>query len=159
VSVRSVFHHFPDLDNLLAAAAAVQAERHWSLLTAPDQEADWRNRLGTAVRQRSELFERIAPVRRAAARQENDWPGVAARLDESRAALRRHIRLALSPEIHGMARRELAGIEAAASWETWEVLRRHQRLSVGAAASSVEALIAATVESTLARQPAGACQP
>jgi TetR/AcrR family transcriptional regulator, regulator of autoinduction and epiphytic fitness len=146
VATRSVFHHFPDLDALFAEAAATQAARHWGLLSRPDPKLSLSDRLVLAVAQRAELYERIGPLRRVAVVHQDESPTLQRRLHESRAALRRHLRLALSPEIAGVDRATVAALEAAASWETWEVLRRHQRLSVAAASAAVTTLLTSTLE-------------
>jgi TetR/AcrR family transcriptional regulator of autoinduction and epiphytic fitness len=150
VAPRSVFHHFPDLDALFAEAADNQARRHWSVLQPPALDQPLADRLAAAVIQRAELYERISAIRRVAVRHEHDWPVVARRLRESRAALRRHLRAALSPEITRLDRPSAAALEAAGSWETWEVLRRHQALSVAAATAAVTHLLTSTLERALA---------
>jgi TetR/AcrR family transcriptional regulator, regulator of autoinduction and epiphytic fitness len=142
VSTRSVFHHFDDLDSLFADAAHTQAERHWGVLEPPPDT------LERALAQRAELFERIGATRRFAARHEHQSPVLAERMRESRAALRTHIRKAIGPDIHDLGRATVAAVEAAASWETWEVLRRHQGLSVPAATAAVRTLIEHTLEYT-----------
>ena len=150
VAPRSVFHHFPDLDALFAEAADTQARRHWSVLQPPAPDQPLADRLAAAVTQRADLYERISAIRRVAVRHEHDWPVAARRLRESRSALRRHLRAAMSPEIRGVDRASAAALEAAGSWETWEVLRRHQALSVAAATAAVTHLLTSTLERALA---------
>ena len=142
VSTRSVFHHFDDLDALFADAADAQARRHWHLLDAQPHD------LHDALTKRAELFERIGPSRRFASAHEHESPVLAQRLRDSRAALRGHLRRALGPDIHGLDRPTVGALEAAASWETWEVLRRHQGLSVKASISAVRTLIEHTLHAT-----------
>lgn len=150
---RSVFHHFSDLDELFASAAATQATRHWQLLGPTTEGLDLADRITEAVAQRSVLFERIRAVRRVAVLYEHDWPALARAIQESRAALRRHIRNALRKDLTDAGRSCVAAIEAAASWETWEVLRQHQGLSVAAAKEAVTTLISAVIRE---RSPAWA---
>lgn len=141
VGTRSVFHHFPTLDSLLAEAADTQAARWWQVLQPPEPGHSLPERLAAAIAQRAQLFEQIGAVRRVAARHEPESPLLAERLRDSRMALRRHLRRALSPELARLERARAAGIEAAACWETWEVLRRHQNLSVTAATNAVTSII------------------
>ena len=150
VATRSVFHHFPDLDTLFADAAATQAARYWGGLQPPPPHLPRPERLAVAVAQRAELFEGIGPVRRIAVLHEQEWPTLAGRLRQSRAALRRHLRTALQPEIVGLDRPTVAGLEAAASWEAWEVLRRHQGLSVSVSIAAVTGLLTATLDRAMA---------
>lgn len=145
VATRSVFHHFPDLDALFAAVAAAQADRYWSRLQPPEPGLTFEARVKAAVAQRAELFEAISAVRRVAARHEHESTALAARMSDARAALRRHLRRALIPEISRLDRPAQAALEAAASWEMWEVLRRRQGLSVAAATAAVTTLLEATM--------------
>jgi AcrR family transcriptional regulator len=141
VATRSVFHHFTDLESLLADAADTQARHHWHLLQAVDASEELDRRIEAVVSQRADLFERISPTRRAAVLQEHDSPTLAKRLRESRSALRLHLRRNL-PEL---TRDSLEAAEAAASWETWEVLRRHQGLSVVASRRAIVRLLSAVL--------------
>lgn len=146
VSTRSVFHHFDDLDALFADAADLQTRRHWHLLEVATRD------LEEALVRRAELFERIGATRRFAAAREHDSPVLAERLGESRAALRRHLRGALGSDLRGVDRATVAAVEAAASWEMWEVLRRHQGLSVNSAITAVRTLVEHTLQPTRALQ-------
>ncbi len=147
VAKRAVVHHFPDMTGLLAQAADTQAARFWSVLRPPEPGRSLDERVAAAVEQRSRLFEGIGAVRRVAVLHEAGNPVLAARLEESRSGLRRHIRRALQPELSALDRPTQAGVEAVASWETWEVLRRQQGLSVAASRAAVQSMI----ESALAR--------
>jgi TetR/AcrR family transcriptional regulator of autoinduction and epiphytic fitness len=147
VAPRSVFHHFASLDALLAEAAQSQAERFWTLLTPPEPGLSLRERLTAALAQRAALFEEIGAVRRVGVRHESSSPVLAERLKFSRDGLRRHLRRALNPELADLDPAAVAGIEAAASWEMWDLLRKE--LSKGAAAAAMTALL----ESALTRAP------
>ncbi len=144
---RSVFHHFSSLDALLDEAAQTQAEQWWMLLQPLEPGLALPERLAGALAQRTALFEQIGAVRRVAVRHESKSEALAKRLRGSRKALQRHLRGALSPELADLDRPTVAGIEAAASWEMWDLLRRD--LSVNAAAAAVRALI----EPALTRPP------
>jgi TetR/AcrR family transcriptional regulator, regulator of autoinduction and epiphytic fitness len=147
IAPRSVFHHFPSLDALLAEAAQIQAERWWSLLSDPEPDRTLAERLARALRQRVELFEAIGGVRRVAVRRESSSALLAERLAFSRGALRDHLRRCLNPELSALDEPAIAGIEAAGSWEMWDLLRRD--LPVDAALAAVAALI----EPALTREP------
>jgi TetR/AcrR family transcriptional regulator, regulator of autoinduction and epiphytic fitness len=150
VAKRSIFHHFPDMEAVLAEAGRTQLERHWNVLQVPASggaaPAPLVERLGSAMDQRAQLFEAIGDVRRVAVRYEQGSPAQAERLRQSRAMLRRHLRQSLEPEFSAAPRAVQDGIQAIASWETWEVLRRHQRLSVSAAKTAVQSTIEAALE-------------
>jgi AcrR family transcriptional regulator len=136
VSLRLVFHHFDDMEQLLRTAVAVQADRHWSRLRPVDPSLPAEERVAQVVRQREALFEAISPVRRAAARVEAGSPTVAAELSNARLALRRALEKVFSSELEaaGSERGELLdALEAATSWEGWEQLRRRMGLAPTAA--------------------------
>ena len=149
---RSLFHHFPDMDSLLAFVAETQAERHWHVLRPPEPGLDLQERITTAVAQRARLFEAIGDVRRVAARYETGSEVLADRMKESRAGLRRHIRRMLNPEYSTLGRAGQEGVQAVTSWEMWEVLRHHQGLSIEAAGASVQTMIGSVFERVAAKE-------
>lgn len=146
VAKRSIFHHFPDMEALLAEAGRTQLERYWHVLDAPPREGTLGERLAVAMDQRAYLFESIGDVRRVATIYESRSLALAERLRQSRVMLRRHLRESLEPEISDVDRAVRDGVQAVASWEAWEVLRRHQRLSVTAAKAAVQSTIEAALE-------------
>jgi TetR/AcrR family transcriptional regulator of autoinduction and epiphytic fitness len=150
VAPRSVFHHFASLDSLFAEAAQTQGERWWTLLCAPEPGLTPTERLTAALTQRTALFEQIGTIRRVAVRHESSSDVLAKRIRESRDALRRHLRRALNPELADLDPSAVAGIEAAASWEMWDLLRKD--LSADAVTAAMKALIEPALTRTPARQ-------
>ena len=148
VALRSVFHHFDDVESVLAAAARLQAQRHWHVVQPVAPELVLRERVAQVVAQRSTLFERIAPVRRAALLAEHDSPVIRAWLEEGRITLRRQLAATFAPELAREGRDLLAALEVAASWTAWESLRRRQGLSVNAARRVLTRLLTALLEET-----------
>jgi len=146
VALRSVFHHFDDVESVLAAAARLQAQRHWHVVQPVAPELPLSERIAQVVTQRSSLFERIAPARRAALLVEHDSPVIRAWLEEGRAMLRRQLGATFAPELAGDGRELLAALEVSASWTTWESLRRHQGLSVNAARRVLARMLTALVK-------------
>lgn len=142
VATRSVFHHFSDLESLYADVADTQAARHWGLLGPVT--GGLAERIEALVAQRARLYEEISSSRRAAMLHEHESAVLAERLRESRAALRSHLRRNLHELAH-LERPAREAAAAAASWETWEVLRRHQGLSVEAAQAAVAEVLSALV--------------
>ncbi|MBU3062296.1 TetR/AcrR family transcriptional regulator [Nocardia sp. NEAU-G5] len=139
VAIRSVFHYFADVETLHTDAAETQAQRHWSLLTQP-VTGELAERVEQVVALRARLFERIGGTRRAALLLEHESPVFAERLTRSRAALRAHLSM-IVPELGGLEPPSREAACAAASWETWQVLRRDQGLSVDAAVAAVVAAL------------------
>lgn len=130
-----MYHHFRDLETLYLDAAQTQIARHWIVLLEP-VTGDLCERIDALVTLRSGLFEKITSTRRAALLREHESMVLSERLNEGRAALRAHLRTHL-PELDALdpAAREAAF--AIGSWETWDVLRRHQSLPVTAARAAV----------------------
>lgn len=136
VSLRLVFHHFDDMEELLRTAVAIQVERHWSRVRPVDPTLPVVERVAQLVHQRESLFEAITPVRRAAGRVEPGSPTVSDRLAAARRALRRGVQEAFASELSGAGRNRpeiLDALESAASWETWDQLRRRMGLRPAAA--------------------------
>lgn len=134
VSLRSVFQHFESLETLFAAAADLQMERLAPLLVPIPTDGPFAARLATFVTRRARVLEAISPVRRASLRSEPFSNEVRTRLEKARARGRREVELVFATELATFApgeRRDVAAaLGAAASWSTWEHLRRHQGLSV-----------------------------
>jgi len=134
VSLRSVFQHFESLETLFAAAADLQMERLAPLLVPIPTAGSFAGRLAMLVTRRSRVLEAIAPVRRASLRVEPFSKEVRTRLEVARARGRKEVERVFARELAELTpveRRDVAAaLGAAASWSTWEHLRRHQGLSV-----------------------------
>lgn len=136
VSPRLVFHHFADKEEVLRAAVAVQSERHWSRLAAVDPALSRPERVRRLVRQRSNLFEAIGPVRGAALQMQRMSAVLSDELHHSRRSLRRQLAQTFGPELDHVAERRgrlLDALEVAAGFETWQQLRQRMELGPGAA--------------------------
>ena len=149
VSLRLVFHHFDDMESVLQSAVAIQVARHWQKLEAVAPDGDRRTRITDTVRERAQLYEAIAPVRRAAALAAGRSPTLARQLDAATRMLRSQLRHTFSSELEARAevasatgeRELLDALEVSTSFETWDHLRRQSRRSATAAARVVEHLV------------------
>lgn len=144
VSLRTVFAHFDDVESLYAAIAIRQRERLAPLFEPIDPSGSDDHRVEALVAQRVELFEQIAPVRRASVLLAPDSPELTRRLAEVSRALRGQVADCFGPELAAAGRRRgdlLAALDVAASWETWDGLRRGQGLSVVAARRTLRLLL------------------
>jgi TetR/AcrR family transcriptional regulator, regulator of autoinduction and epiphytic fitness len=136
VSVRLVYHHFHDVETLFRMVMAMQVARHWNTVAPVSSKLALEVRIDRTVRQRATLFDSITPVRRAGMARLDRSPDIAAGLTASDAQLRMWLEHTFSPELSAAGPSErylLDAIDAAASWEAWDRLRRGQRLSVSAA--------------------------
>lgn len=149
VSLRLVFHHFDDLEAILADAADLQLERLRPLIRSVSPSLALDRRIAEFVRIRTELHEAVSPVRRASIRLEPFSPVIAARLGVARAVLRSEAGRVFQSELcarHLTERRDmLAALEAISAWETWEVMRMQQGLSAAQARKAIAHAIAAIV--------------
>jgi AcrR family transcriptional regulator len=128
VSLRLVFHHFADLESILQAAVKIQEQRHWRRLRPVDPDLALDERVVRVVRQRAQVFQAVAPVRRSAEQLEGSSPTLAAELARVRQFLRGQLQATFTPELEGRSRAEarllLDALDVATSWETWEQLER-----------------------------------
>ncbi len=151
VSLRLVFHHFEDLESLYAAAADRQFERLRPLIKPSPSDGAFDARLVTFLRQRVRMWERIAPVRRASLLLEPFSKELGRRLDDARTFAREEAAAVFRQEIERFSRSDraevVAALDAASAWQTWEVLRRHQGLSLENARRVVARLISGLLTS------------
>lgn len=150
VSLRTVFHHFDDMESLLALAADRQMERVASIIRRVPREDPLRARIAAFVAGRARLHEAITPVRRAALLAEPFSQAVAARLAWTRQRARREVERVFAPEIARRSprdRRDLVeAVTCAASWPAWESLRTHQQLAPPHARRVMERTITALLK-------------
>jgi TetR/AcrR family transcriptional regulator of autoinduction and epiphytic fitness len=150
VSERTVFQHFEDLESLLATAADRQRDRIVRDLAPLPAEGPLPTRIEALVGARATLYERIAPVRRAALLQEPFSPAIAGRLDAMRRALRAEVRRVFAAELATRAPAERRALRdalgAATSWSLWEHLRRHAGLGPRQAARAMSRTVGALLE-------------
>ncbi len=144
VSLRTVFAHFDDVESLYAAIAVRQEERLAPLLQPLVWSDSDDQRVEDLIARRVELFEQIAPVRRASLLLAPDSPELTRRLTEVSRVLRGQVAECFHPELAAAGRRRgdlLAALDIATSWETWDGLRRGQGLSVVAARRTLRLLV------------------
>jgi AcrR family transcriptional regulator len=153
ISLRSVYVHFDDLDDLFAAVGARQAEDVAHLLYAVDAGLPLPERVDAVVEQRAALWETLAPVREAAV----FWAHRSTTLREgNRRMSRRAVRdldRVFGRELDAWGDERANALEAvavAASQGAWQALRRERGLSVERASE-----IVVTTMATILRGPPG----
>lgn len=147
VSQRSVFHHFRDVEDLLATAADRQAERVLPTLRPVAAEGPLPDRITAYVAQICGLYARVSPIRRAALLAEHTSPTLASRMREAREIHRNSVARVFGAEIAGPDHDELlTALVAATSFSIWEEVVTRQRLTPSTAERvmhrSVTALLA-----------------
>jgi TetR/AcrR family transcriptional regulator of autoinduction and epiphytic fitness len=147
VSLRSVYVHFDDLEDLFSAAAVRHFERMRDLIEPLPEHGPLDQRIHAFTTQRQRIHEASARVRRAAVLQEPFSPALAEVLALARQLSRGEIELVFKPEIarrSGAARSRLVvELEVVSNSSTWEVLRLHEDLSASTAREVVADMLRA----------------
>jgi AcrR family transcriptional regulator len=132
VSLRLVFHHFAELDDLYAYVAALEFRRQWSDMPRLSPKLTLGTRIERIVAHRAALFEDISPVRRALARRSVSARDVAMALTSADALLEENLIATFAPELAAMPEavraEHLHGMDTVTSWEAWERMRQSSRL-------------------------------
>jgi AcrR family transcriptional regulator len=126
LSVRTVYHHFGGIRELLVAAVALQSDRHRDLLflIPPRGSADLR--ITALCRQRRLYFEEVSPVYRMALVRARGEPALHVLLADDRAALRAQLARTLAPELSARRTGQAELLDAlahATGWDAWQSLR------------------------------------
>ena len=149
VSLRSVYVHFDDLEDLFTAATHRHFERVRDLIERIPDQGPLDKRLDLFTRQRARIHEASGQVRRAAVLQEPFSPALAEVLALARKLSRAEIELVFGQELDGRtgAERERLVIELdmLASASVWEVLR----LQYDQSADAAREIVAGTLRACL----------
>jgi TetR/AcrR family transcriptional regulator of autoinduction and epiphytic fitness len=146
VSLRSVYVHFDDLEDLYTAAAHHQFQRMVELYEPLPAEGPLPERLEAFVARRTRLMEASAQVRRAALLQEPFSPTLAKVMQAVRKVAREEVIRVFATELdreHAGRQRLLAALDVAAGTATWDTLRLHWGLSVDDARRVVASMLTA----------------
>ena len=148
VSRRSLFRYFDDMDELCRVAIDRHSARVSHLFEIEDLgEGPLAARIDRIVRQRTQLFEVIAPVARIARLRAPFQPIIAEELARSAALLRAQLARHFVRELDALApeaRSEtLAATDALASFESFDLMRRAQSLSLDGVAAAIRRGLAA----------------
>jgi AcrR family transcriptional regulator len=135
VSLRSSFHHFPDMETLFRAVGDRQVARVMSTVHPIAGDGPLADRIAAFVAQRAHVYEMVAPVRRAALLNEPFSAEVAQGMTFARKLERAEIEHVFATELEAAGARGdlLEALVATGSWPYWEDLRAHQRLSLARA--------------------------
>jgi TetR/AcrR family transcriptional regulator, regulator of autoinduction and epiphytic fitness len=151
ISVRTVFRLTEDIESLHAAAVRRQMERTAHLYVELPNRGSVTTRARALVKNRSAVFETIAPIRRVGDRLGTASPQIADGLQLHHLVLRMQIEQLFAAELQAMSpvRRQTVttALDVAASWETWDQLRRLKGLSVADSVRVMNILVAAALSS------------
>ena len=150
VSLRSVYVHFDDLEDLFAEAAAHHARTVLSRRQPIARDQPVERRITDTSDEFAGILEATLAVRRAASIQEPFSPTLAASLTVTRGRARDEMARVFGAELDrhepGRRRRHLAALCVAVSSYTWETLRLHEGLDVDQAREVVAELLTATLK-------------
>ena len=127
VSLRLVFHHFTEMDDLYHYVAALQLRRQWSDMPRISSKLALPTRIERTIAHRAALYEELSPIRRALARRIPASRGVAATIAAADTLLLEDLKVTFEPELAALGANTrlevLEAMDVATSWEAWERLR------------------------------------
>jgi AcrR family transcriptional regulator len=147
VSLRSVYVHFDDLEDLFCVAARRQFDRLAPLLAPAPAEGPLRARAEALVHARAELHERFGTIRRATELQAPFSPTLRRLVAAGHARARADLQRVFAPELEPLPTAPRAGalaaLDALTTGATWDLLREQHRLDrVEAERALADAIVA-----------------
>jgi len=142
VGLRTVFRHFKDMDSLYREMSLSVEARLREEVSFEFTATAWRDRLVELTGRRAGVFEKITPWKRAEAAHRHRSKV----LEDDILRLNGHLREILRLVLPGSVTKDAVLFEALdllLSFETWERLRRGQRLSGAEARAVLEAALGA----------------
>ncbi len=134
VAVRSVYGHFGDVESLAAEVSERQWQRYRHLMDGPEIMGKRAARVARLVERRAQLFEAIAPVRRAALLHVHHNETIATNLHQLAGRLRAQVATTFATELDALAVDRAADLldtlDLLLAWESWERLRSEQGRSI-----------------------------
>ncbi len=134
VSLRSVYTHFDDVEDLFCAAATEEVASLAAILRLVPSDGPLDARMDAFIAQRARIWEALGPVGRAAALQEPFSRSLSRMLASGRARARAEIERVFAAELAGRAD-AVEAVDLIASESAWQQLRTHQGLDVTAASA------------------------
>lgn len=154
VSVRLVFHHFPDLEAIRIELINEQFQNIQERISF-DVSTDMPlgERIDLFVSQRTELLEFISPLRKVAVSIEPHSKSVSQGLKWLREFKRQQVEKIFFHELaiysEDEASKRLSALQAALAWPTWNSLRLHQELCIEDAESVIKKMVLCIIGSVL----------
>jgi TetR/AcrR family transcriptional regulator, regulator of autoinduction and epiphytic fitness len=150
VSLRSVYVHFDDLEDLFCVAARRQFDRVAPLLTPAPDDGPVRARAKAVVRRRAQLFDQFGMVRHAADLQAPFSPTLRRLVAGAHARAREELERVFARELDVMSpavrARTLGTLDALSTGTTWDLLRDRHNLSPDAAQRTIVDAIVSQLE-------------
>jgi TetR/AcrR family transcriptional regulator, regulator of autoinduction and epiphytic fitness len=149
VSLRSIYHHFDDLELLFAETAQRQIERIMPLRQPLPTGGPLSVRIKALLRQRIAIWGAVTPIRTAATLQEPFSPQLRAVRAEIHRRNREELATVFATELKARAEEDAAqlldALDAAVNWMSWTVMRT----DLGLSPEGVEATLRRTIMALL----------
>ena len=130
VSLRLVFHHFADMDDLYQFVAALLLRRQWADMPQLSARLSLATRIERTVAHRAALFEETSEIRRALVCRAPHCPAVREALAVADNLFLQDLKATFAaPELDDLTGRKstraeyLGAMDTGTSWEAWERLR------------------------------------
>ncbi|MGL4542539.1 MAG: TetR/AcrR family transcriptional regulator, partial [Polymorphobacter sp.] len=140
VGIRSVFRHFKDMESLYAEMSHRLETEFMAAARLPFTSPDWRGKLVELIDRRFDVFERIAPYRRAADGYLLRSPSLQTDIDKLSVFLRMRLQTVVPATAASGDR--LDALDMLLSFESWNRMRHTQRLSAEATRRITDMLLA-----------------
>ncbi len=145
VSLRLVFHHFADMDDLYTFVAALLLRRQWADMPQLSPKLSLSTRIERTVAYRAALFEDTSEIRRALVRRAPTSPTIAQALAAADDLFLQDLQATFAAELAALpasTRAEyLWAIDTGTSWEVWERLRTTSGIPVRGARKVVSLML------------------
>ncbi len=141
VALRTVYHHFDDVEELRRSALDLELARNEGTLEPVEPEAGLDERLRAVCRRTRRRNEQLTPIRRAALVDESRSGTRVEELDHERALRRKFLAESFASELSrldGESRTTLDALDAATSWEWWDYLRGRLKRTAASAERVLE---------------------
>lgn len=149
VALRTVYHHFEDVEALRRLALELDMNRHLEMLTPIDDDWPLAERIEIVAGQCRRLFEAVTPIRRAMLFDQHSSKEVASGIAEASSTRADHVIAAFGPELrrHGAKERAITdAVVLVTAWVAWEYMRTMLERTPAAAerdvATALHALLA-----------------
>jgi AcrR family transcriptional regulator len=163
VSLRLVFHHFADMDDLYQFVAALQLRRQWIGMPQLSPTLPLPTRIERTVAHRAALFEENSEIRRALVGRAPTSQSVRRAVAAADTLFLEVLEATFAPELaplSGFAREELLGaMDTGTSWEAWERLRTTSGIPVRGARRVMSLILESLCASTASGRAASGPTP
>lgn len=140
VGLRTVFRHFKDMDSLYGEMSKVVEVQFRAVVERPFASPRGKERIVELVHRRAEVYETIAPFKRASEAHRHRSAFLEAGQARMVATSRNILHAELSPETAG-DEPTFEALDLLLSFEAWNRLRREQGLSAARARQTLEAAV------------------